>query len=133
MIGGCDITIPSPAGITGLDACLRVIRLKWPSAVFQDADHGELVDYGDLVVSPRTRDLFAYRDRESAVRWETLGADPSLRDTLIHLKPSPERLTVVVDAEPSKEMVSMVALIRDTMRMDILRTPAARMTKRDAA
>ena len=40
MIGGTDITIPTLAGATALDFCLRVILEEWPHAVFEDAITG---------------------------------------------------------------------------------------------
>lgn len=102
MIGGTDITIPTPGGCAALDCCLRVIYSEWPSAVFEDAESEERAERFEQV--PEHWDqIFVYRDPAAARSWEALGADPSNANSMIHLLLGHDRVTVVVDdpADPT--------------------------------
>ena len=124
MIGGTDVSIPTRAGITALDVCVRVIRRAWPESVFEDAVTGAISERYEALSFRRLSELFVYRDRQVADDWEEAGAIPSLKNTMIHLLISPTELTVVVD-DPNLPPVSyIVALIKVGLRMDILNLAA---------
>jgi len=120
MIGGTDVLIPTTAGSSALDACVRVIRRQWPQAVFEDAATGVLFDdYAELSFRDLP-ELFVYQNRQVARVWEEEGAVPSLQNTMIHVLVSATDLTLVVDHPSSAPMTCMLESITRAVRMDIL-------------
>lgn len=119
MIGGQDIEIPTAQGSCALDFAARAVRERWPDAVFEDAQTGELfADYSDLQLV-RTTEIFAYKDKLAKSKWDELGADESLVGTMIHILQSGSRITLVVDSEPSGEVLSLVNAIQDGLRSGV--------------
>lgn len=120
MIGGTDITIPTAAGLSAIDLAIRLLRMRWPNAVFEDAINGSVFNrYADLAFR-FVRELFVYRDEVARQQWEELGADPSNVNTMVHLLVSPSTLTVVVDNLDDAMIRETVAAIESALRMDIL-------------
>jgi hypothetical protein len=129
MIGGKDIVIPTSAGAAALDLAVRAISRRWPSAVFEDAETGEVfATYRSLGLGP-VREILAYRDNEAAAQWRELGADETLTGTMIHLLVSQDSLTLVVDVNPPAELQSLVTAIQEGLKHGIF----ARMHRRPAA
>jgi hypothetical protein len=124
MIGGRDIVIPILPGSEPLDLAVRAVSRLWPAVVLEDAETGEnLGHYWDMKFAGR-REVLAFRDKESATRWDQLGADPSLDGTLIHFLLSDRELTLVVDASPSAEIVRFVEALRCQLGQDIFAVTA---------
>jgi hypothetical protein len=99
------------------DVILRLIRLRWPSACFLDAegDHAEPIDSpGVLVRGARSREFFVFASPEAAESWQRDGATPENTNTMLHFlvqehdaaDRSPRRVTMVCDAL-SEEMKSL--------------------------
>ncbi|MBI4580708.1 MAG: hypothetical protein HY718_13460 [Planctomycetes bacterium] len=129
MIGGKDILIPTSPGPAALDLALRAISRRWPSAVFENAETGDMFDtYGSLGFGP-VREILAYKDKEAARQWHELGADETLVGTMIHVLVSAAGLTLVVDSNPPLEVSSLVTAIRDGLNHGIF----ARIHRRPAA
>lgn len=124
MIGGTDITMRTTAGATAIDLSVRVIRATWPSAVYEDAITGTLYNkYSDLSFRSLS-EVFVYRDLEAYQKWDQLGADPTNENTMIHLLVSSSTLTVVVDGPDDPAIISIIASIDSSLRMDILNITA---------
>ena len=120
MIGGTDITIPTAAGLSAIDLAIRLLRMRWPNAVYEDAINGTVFHrYADLAFR-FLRELFVYRDEAARQQWEELGADPSHANTMVHLLVSPSTLTLVVDSLDDEKMRETVAAIESALRMDIM-------------
>ena len=117
MIGGTDIHLEVPAESAALDIAIQAIRHFWPESVFQNANSEEpATEFGELDFSTLAV-VMAYKDLESAKAWDRLGADPSLNGTMIHLMASTERLTVIVDDEPSAEIKAIVQTITQGLKL----------------
>jgi len=108
MIGGTDFVIPTAAGATGLEACLRVVERHWPDAVAEDAERATpLVRLRDLTGDAQA-ELFVYPDAATARKWDELGAVPELIGTMIHFTLSDTSITVTVDDVPPTEIRMML-------------------------
>ena len=115
MIGGTDISIPTEYGATALDIAVRLAMRLWPKAVFENAETGRVFERYDLIEFTGCEELLIYENAEKAVLWHELGADTSLRGTMIYLLISPQELTVVVDDDPPAHIKSLVSSIRDAI------------------
>jgi len=107
MIGGEDIRVEVPIGAVALDFAVRLVRLRWPKAVFVANDDPRLVGYQDLEFHERS-EVIIYKDRESAEAWDTLGYHDSLKGTMIYLISDPSDLTLVVENDRSAEIQLIV-------------------------
>ena len=120
MIGGTDVTIPTFAGPSAIDLAVRLVRMRWPRAVFEDAINGTVFrKYADLPFR-YLREIFVYRDEDARQKWDELGADPSHANTMVHLLISSSTLTVVVDSLDDANMKEVVDAIASGLRTDIL-------------
>jgi hypothetical protein len=108
MIGGSDYVIPTPAGKSALDACLKVIQRRWPEAVAQDALTATPLLPLDAVPGGQWTELFVYRDAVAAREWDRQEASPELIGTMVHLTFSDANVTVTVDDTPPAEIKAMV-------------------------
>ncbi len=127
MIGGIDVIVPSRAGKEqAVVASLRLIRRFWPSAVVEDANTGQRTAIGRDALLPETLcDLFIYPDEETANRWDELGAEPELANTMIHLLVRDAQVTAVVD-DPQAETIRMfLSSLRSVLSMNSLWKHAA--------
>ena len=114
MIGGTDIIIPVEGlyARNAIDVALRAIRVKWRAAVYENPDRESEyfsiwkldVSYGD--------EVFVYKSREDAQRWEAMGYDDSLKNTMIHVIEGEKTLTMVVDDAEEQEISSILKCIR---------------------
>jgi hypothetical protein len=121
VIGGVDIVVPTRASAgNSLIASLRIIRQAWPTAVIENALTGEKLELGKGVLLPDSfTDLFVYPSAQIAAQWNELGAEPELANTMIHLLVRLGEITVVVDDPRTEPIRSMLAAIRDALRMDV--------------
>lgn len=115
MIGGEDFTIPVTAGPLALELAVRAVHSTWPHAVFEDAETGRRFPKFSSIPFAKCREIFIYKDAQSADQWEKLGADKTLADTMVHLMIASGSLTIVVDHNPSKSMKSLVAQIKEAV------------------
>jgi hypothetical protein len=104
MIGGTDKIIRTGKGDAALDICLRVIRRYWPQAVFEDALTGERIERYELLPIGRLKEVFVYQSSGAAQEWDEKGADPALRNTMIHLLLAEGNVTAVMD-DPADEAI----------------------------
>lgn len=129
MIGGKDIYLHTPSGISALDCALRTIRLFWPNAVFENGTTAEIVEnYKDLAFSGML-EILAYQNVQAFKQWEIRGADPELAGTMIHLMAAAEELTLVIDEKPNHQIETIITSIRHALRMN----PFGGTTAREAA
>jgi hypothetical protein len=120
MIGGTDVIIPTGGGEAALDVCLRVIRQDWPEAVVENAATAERVSLAEyFAAGPRWDEVFAYRSEGVARQWDEQGADASLSNTMIHLLPSADNMTVVVDDADERGMRRLLDSLRQALQVDI--------------
>jgi hypothetical protein len=110
MIGGIDIRLATRCGESSLEVAVRAIRQKWSHAVFENGTTGER--HADFAQIPfgNIEDVFVYRDTNAAEVWETEGAIPAAFNTMIHIVPDDDTLTLVVD-ERDAEMNEIIAAI----------------------
>jgi hypothetical protein len=112
MIGGFDIVMPSTRGVVGLDFCLHAIRQIWPNAVFEDARSDKRAgNYSDLRLEGLD-EVFVYCDAAAAARWDELGAEPELANTMVHVLCSSKSITVVVDDPSNDQIAAFLSAIR---------------------
>ncbi len=123
MIGGIDIRLPTRCGESSVEVAVRAIRQKWSHAVFENGTTGER--YADFATIPfgHIEELFVYRDTGAAEVWEAEGAIPAAINTMIHIVPDDDSLTVVVD-ERDAAMNEIIAAIQSGLSDDILFTSA---------
>jgi len=121
MIGGVDIVIPT--GASPRDAMvvsLRLIKRIWPDVVIEDADSGEKSVIGGTELIPEgMTDVFVYQNMEMAKKWDELGAEPELIDTMIHILVRQDEVTVVVDDPNSKMSRLFLSGMKSALRMNI--------------
>ena len=116
MIGGTDIILKTRHERVAMDLAVRAIRLAWEHAVFEDADTGETFNnYANLPLRGR-EELFIYRDADAQAIWKEVGPDPSVDGTMIFLIARRGELTIGLDDEPSPSTLSIVDVIRQSLR-----------------
>jgi len=121
MIGGVDIVIPTGADPRdAMVVSLRLIRRIWPDAVVEDADSGETAVIGDGMLIPEMMsDIFVYQNSEMAVKWDELGAEPELADTMIHILVRNKEVTVVVDDPELESSRKFLSGIKSALHMNL--------------
>ena len=123
MIGGVDIVIPTGAGPRdAMIVSLRLIKRIWPDAVVEDADSdsGDRTVIGDGALIPEMlTDAFVYQNLEMALKWDELGAEPELADTMIHILVRDGGVTVVVDDPDLESARRFISGMRSALRMNI--------------
>ena len=116
MIGGVDIVIPSRASQRqAIVASLRLIRRFWKDAVVEDAYTGEKIDLTRDALLPEMSDVFVYPDKETAGKWDELGAEPELANTMIHILVRESAVTLVVDDPDSGIMVEIISSLHSAL------------------
>jgi hypothetical protein len=123
LIGGTDVTIPTKAGATALDICLRAIRREWPEAVFEDALTGRVFNDYSSIPLKQISELFVFRDRYIACEWENRGCEPGLENTMIHLKPLDDSITLIVDDSSEMSMNRILSAVRAGLNGEVLDGP----------
>ncbi len=123
MIGGIDVRLSTMGGASSVEVAVRAIRQRWPVAVFENGITGERYERFEQIPFGEIEELFVYRDTDSADRWDAEGAIPAVYNTMMHLIPDEEILTVVVD-EKDAEMDELLAAIMSGLRDEILYVPA---------
>ena len=119
MIGGVDIQIATRSADFSVEASVRVIRQKWPNAVFEYGETGEPYEHFRQIPFSQLNEIFVYRDPEATRTWNAEGAVPEVSNLLIHLIADEDMLTVVTD-KIDDEMVGIVAAIRSGLSDVIL-------------
>ncbi|MBT3201434.1 MAG: hypothetical protein HN350_16155 [Phycisphaerales bacterium] len=123
MIGGVDIVIPTGADRrNAMVVSLRLIKRIWPDAVVEDADSdsGDKTAIGGGALIPEMMtDAFVYQNSEMALKWDELGAEPELADTMIHILVRNEEVTVVVDDPELESAQKFISGMRSALRMNI--------------
>jgi hypothetical protein len=123
MIGGTDVVIPTFAGPTALDACVRIIRRYWPQARYEDAITGEKYgDSGDLPIGS-IRELFVYPNASAEAAWDVDSPDSPV-NSMIYLILTPGSVTAVLDDPAAPEMRSILESMRNALEMLIPNTEA---------
>ncbi|MEX0701808.1 MAG: hypothetical protein WD069_06900 [Planctomycetales bacterium] len=106
-----DIEIKTNLGRSALDRCVRVVLGFWPQAVIDDGDTGERYhDVGDVPLETTT-EVLVYRDDDFAAKWDELGAEPEIENTMVHLLYDPGYINVVVGNPDDDEMRPLLAEI----------------------
>ena len=120
MIGGIDVLLPSRASRQqAIVASLRLIRRFWPTAVVEDAYTSQTIELSRAALLPETaNDLFVYPNRETAAKWDQLGAEPELANTMIHLLVRESQVTVVVDDPDAGIIPAIIAGLRSVLGID---------------
>jgi hypothetical protein len=113
MIGRQDVYIEGPAGPESLDFAVRAIRLRWPRAIFENAETARVYSRYNQLDFEGLREVLVYRNMDAFKSWREIGADDPNTGTLIHLLASPAELTIVIDEDPTSEITSLVTAIRD--------------------
>jgi len=108
MIGGVETRIPTAPGAAPVEVAVRAICRHWPDAVFEDAITAVRYNQSQSISLGQAEELFVYRDREAADIWEASGAIPAVYNTMIHLVPDDDALTLVVDKH-DREMDQIIA------------------------
>ena len=123
MIGGVDMHLPSMAGDLSVEVAVRAIRQRWTRAVFEDGITGERYNLFEQIPFGEIEELFVYRDSASADTWDAEGAIPATHNTMIHLIPGDDLLTVVID-EKDDAIEELIGAIKSGLRDEILYIPA---------
>jgi hypothetical protein len=124
MIGGIDVQIPTRCGPPlSTEVAVRAIRQRWLDAEYENGATGERYSRFRLIPFGEIEEIFVYRDRHSADRWDTEGAIPGLRNTMIHIVAEMDLITVVVDLLDAV-MDEIIAAIRSALGDDIFYLPA---------
>ena len=121
MIGGVDIVIPTGADPRdAMVVSLRLIKLIWPDVVVQDANSGDIAEIGGNVLIPEMMtDAFVYQNEDMMKKWDELGAEPELADTMIHILVRDEAVTVVVDDPELESSRRFISGMKSALRMNI--------------
>lgn len=130
MIGGTDIILPIHEQTEALDLVVRAVLRLWPHAVIEDVDAEEVLPPYEFINFHGRSELLVFHDQGAADKWDELGADPSLNDTLIHVLLSEGELTLSLDDEPSPKVKMFVQSLRKALRQDLF---TAKAEMKDAA
>lgn len=123
MIGGIDVRLSTMAGESSIEVAVRAVRQRWPRATFENALTGEKYTLFWQIPFGEIQELFVYRDSQCAKKWDADGAVPEVYNTIIHLIPDDELLTVVVD-ERNAAMNELLAAIQSGLRNEVFYVPA---------
>ena len=123
MIGGIDIEIPTRSGAASIEVAVRVIRQRWQYAEFENGVTGDRYHEFRDIPFGKLDEIFVYRDRPIADRWDEEGAIPELYNTMIHVIADEELISVVVD-ERDALIEEIVAAISSALGDDIFYVPA---------
>lgn len=119
MLGGVDIEIAMSSHVPwqeSLDSILRATRLLWNDAVVQCADTAQSWPIGAPDLPYDTlREVFIYKNDQFRTKWEELGAVPENENSMVHVLPGGEELTVVVDSPAHPEMKRLLELFRGAL------------------
>lgn len=115
MIGGSDFTFPTPAGALALRSTVRAIVDLWPNAVFEDADSETAPVTIDGLQFGTLKEVFAYRDSQSAMAWENDGATAEQFNAMIHLVASTNGMTIVVGDPAEPDISALLSAVRRTL------------------
>jgi hypothetical protein len=119
VIGGTDIIIPAVGDPDTLDACVRVVRRRWPNARFEDAVTGEKYErYGDIPLG-RVRELLAYPDSQAEAAWDS-GSPDTPPNSMLYLILSEGFVTVVLEDPEAADMQAVLESIRGIQRDRLL-------------
>lgn len=103
MIGGTDRVFDAVGDSASLEACIRIIRKKWPQARFENAETGEKYSTINDIPCGSVRELLVYSDATAEESWDHDRPD-SPRNSLISIFVRPTEVTIVVDDPESPEM-----------------------------
>ena len=99
---------------------LRLIKLIWPDVVVQDANSGDIAEIGGNVLIPEMMtDAFVYQNEDMMKKWEELGAEPELADTMIHILVRNEEVTIVVDDPDLESSRKFISGMKSALHMNI--------------
>ena len=116
-IGGIDIIIPVPPGVSPAESVLSQVRLFWPCALFVDAEAtvSHPID-GPWVLAQggRSVEFLVYRDSDALDSWHLEGLTPTNANTMLHfliddLEDMSRELTLVCDSRTE----AIEQLVRD--------------------
>jgi hypothetical protein len=110
MIGGTDIELTIRSDIAAAEVIFRTVRRHWPNFVFQDAED-ETVPYtvptDGILPEPAGPEFFIYRDKQAALSWDKLGADPENFNTMLHV--------ILGEEEPADSGMRSLTLVCDDL------------------
>lgn len=110
MIGGIDVRLPTTAGVSSIEIAVRAIGQQWPECTFENGVTGERYERYSQIPFGELDELFVYRDRESAAKWDADGAVPDVYNTMVHLIADDDLLTVVVDEKDAPMNILLDAI-----------------------
>ena len=115
MISGTDITLPVSPDRDTIANCLIAIQNSWPNAVVVspecDAVPAAIADFA----ANGNDELFIYRDTLAAEAWKRDGGTPELSDSMIHLLPDDEEITLVVGDPGQPESAAILNGISEAL------------------
>lgn len=114
MIGGVDVVIPAVGDAAALEACLRIVKRRWPHARFENAETGEKYARYEEIPLGRLRELFAYSDAQAEALWDA-DRDDSPPNSMLYLILSPDFITVVLDDPNTADMQAMLESLREIL------------------
>ncbi|HEX4792854.1 MAG TPA: hypothetical protein VH370_03625 [Humisphaera sp.] len=124
MIGGQDILIPCAEPSVALDLATRTVTRYWSEAHLEDGESGDVLSpYRDAHFAG-IREILITKTQQASDLWDKLGACEATNGTLIHLLASGKTLTVVIDDEPSEEMINIVREIRGSLIQELFTSTA---------
>lgn len=112
MIGGNDIVIPAVGDPAELEACVGMIKRRWPNARFEDIVTGIKYPSPDEIPYGQVRHVLAYPDAVSEAAWDSDSPDSPV-NSMLHLILSQDYVTVVLDEPNTPEMRSLLSSIRE--------------------
>ncbi len=124
MIGGIDVSITTQAAGSSFEVAVRAIKQLWRRAVFKNGVTGDRYDSFHEIPFGNLEELFVYRDCASADAWEEEGAIPENFNTMIHILPDVNMLTLVID-EKDAAMEQILSAVRSGLSDPILHIPVA--------
>jgi hypothetical protein len=110
VIGGEDIIVANPgvSPVEVLKAGAHLLRQHWSKAIFQDPDTAKEFSRYWLVPFGQLREIMVYRDREAFESWQSMGADESNANQMIHIIARAQTVTIVVDDSQSEEIAEIL-------------------------
>ena len=103
MIGGTDRVFDAVGDSASLEACVRIIRKKWPQARFENAETGEKYSTLNEIPCGSVRELLVNSDATAEESWDHDRPD-SPQNSLISILVRTNEVTIIVDDTESPDM-----------------------------
>ena len=97
MISGNDIVIRTQSPLELAEETVKLLRTAWKELLIENADSGDLVDFGIPFFQSLPNEFFVYENALAKQLWDDQGACSKNVNTMFHILLQDRQVTLVVD------------------------------------